>query len=61
MFLKTSQETGTNHGGVNAGIQDIYKYLADPNYALYKPAQLEDRSRRKNLRIVGIKEEKCAT
>ena len=46
---------------VDARIQDIYEYQVDPNYVLDKLAELEDRSRRNNLRIDGITEEKGET
>ena len=39
----------------------MYKYQVDTNYVLGKFAELEDRSRRNNLRIDGINEEKGET
>ena len=46
---------------VDARMRDIYEYQTDPNYVLYKLAELEDRQRRNNLRIDGINEEKGET
>ena len=46
---------------VDARVRDIYVYEVDPNYVLEKLAELEDRSRRNNLRIDGINEEKDKT
>ena len=43
---------------VDARVRDIYEYQVDPNYVLDKVAELEGRSRKKNLRIYGINEEK---
>ena len=47
--------------GDDARIRDIYEYQVDPNYVLAKLAELEDRSRRNNLGIDGINEEKGET
>ena len=56
--LKNLEE---NMKDVDARIQDIYKYQVDPNYVLDKFAELQDRSRRNNLRTDGINEEKGKT
>ena len=56
--LKNLEE---NMKDVDARIQDIYKYQVDPNYVLDKLVELEDRSRRNNLRKDGINEEKGET
>ena len=42
-------------------IQEIYDYQIDPNYVQDKLTALEDRSRRNNTRIDGIKETKRDT
>ena len=47
--------------GDDARIRDIYEYQVDTNYVLAKLAELEDRSRRNNLGIDGINEEKGET
>ena len=38
-------------------IREIYEWQLDPEYVHNKLVELEDRSRRNNLRIDGIKEE----
>ena len=43
---------------VDARVRDIYKYQVDPNCVLGKLAELEDKSRRNNLRIDRMNEEK---
>ena len=43
---------------LDSDIQEIYEYQIDPKYVQYKLTELEDRSRRNNLRIDGIKETK---
>ena len=43
---------------VDSRVRDIYKYQIYPNYVLEKLAELGERSRRNNLRIDGINEEK---
>ena len=50
-----------NMKDVDARIRDIYECQVDPNYVLDKLTELEDRSRRNNLRIDGINEEKRET
>ena len=42
---------------VDARVLDIYEYQVDPKYVLDKLVELEDRSRRNNLRIEVINEE----
>ena len=42
-------------------IQEIYDYQIDPNYVQDKLTALEDRSRRNNTRIDGIKDTKGDT
>ena len=54
-------ELEENMRDVDARIRDIYDCQVDPNYVLDKLAELEDRSRRNNLRIDGINEEKRET
>ena len=46
---------------VDARIRDICEYQIDPNYILDKFAEVEDISRRNNLRTDGINEEKGET
>ena len=46
---------------LDSDIQEIYEYQIDPKYAQDKLTELEDRSRRKNIRIDGIKETKGET
>ena len=46
---------------VDGRVRGINEYQVDPNYVLDKLAELEGRSRRKNLRIDGINEEKDET
>ena len=58
---KKVEKLEENMKDVDARIQDIYEYQVDPNYVLEKLAELEDRSRRNNLRIDGINEEKRET
>ena len=43
---------------VDSRVRDICKYQIYPNYVLEKLAELGERSRRNNLRIDGINEEK---
>ena len=42
-------------------VQDIWDYQIDPDYIQHKLIELEDRSRRNNMRIDGIKEEEGKT
>ena len=42
-------------------VQEIYDYQVHPNYVENKLAELEDRSRRNNLRIDGVPEENGET
>ena len=42
-------------------IQDIWDYQIDPDHIQYKSTELEDRSRRNNLRIDAIEEEEGET
>ena len=58
---KKIEKLEENMKGVDARVWDIYEYQVDTNYVLDKLAEVEDRSRRKNLRIDGIKEEKGET
>ena len=46
---------------LDSDIQEIYEYLIDPKYVRDKLTELEDRSRRNNIRIDGIKETKGKT
>ena len=46
---------------LESDIQEIYEYQIDPKYVLNKLTELEDRSRRNNIRIDGIKETKGET
>ena len=46
---------------LDARIPDIYEKQVDPNYVLDKLAELEDRSRRNNIRTDGINEDKGET
>ena len=46
---------------VDARVRDICEYQVDPNYVVHKMAELEGKSRRNNLRIDGINEEKGET
>ena len=46
---------------VNARVQDIYKYVVDPNYVLHKLAELEHRELKNNLHIDDINKEKGKT
>ena len=46
---------------VDARVRDIYEFQVDPNYIFDKFAELEDRSRRNNLRIDRINDEKGGT
>ena len=46
---------------VDARVRYIYVYKVDSNYVPEKLAELEDRSRRNNLCIDGINEEKDKT
>ena len=43
---------------LDSDIQEIYEYQIDPKYVHDKLTELEDRSRRNNIRIDGIKETK---
>ena len=58
---KKVEKLEENMKDVDARIRDIYEYQVDPNCVLDKLAELEDRSRRNNLRIDGINEEKGET
>ena len=58
---KKVEKLEENIKGVDARVRDIYEYQVDPNLLLEKLAKLEDRSRRNNLRIHGINEEKGET
>ena len=58
---KKVEKLEENIKGVDARVRDIYEYQVDPNLLLEKLAELEDRSRRNNLRIHGINEEKGET
>ena len=42
-------------------VQDIWDYQIDPDYIQHKLIELEDRSRRNNIRIDGIEEEEGET
>ena len=46
---------------VDARVRDIYEFQVDPNYIFDKFTELEDRSRRNNLRIDRINDEKGGT
>ena len=46
---------------LDSDIQEIYEYQIDPKYVQDKLTELEDRSRRNNIRIDGIKETKGET
>ena len=46
---------------VDARARGIYEYQVDPSYVFDKMAKLEGRSRRNNLHIDGINEEKGET
>ena len=46
---------------LESDIQEIYEYQIDPKYVQDKLTELEDRSRRINIRIDGIKETKGET
>ena len=58
---KKVEKLEENLKDVDARIRDMYEYQVDTNYVLGKFAELEDRSRRNNLRIDGINEEKGET
>ena len=58
---KKVEKLEENLKDVDARIRDMYEYQVDTNYVLGKFAKLEDRSRRNNLRIDGINEEKGET
>ena len=58
---KKVEKLEENIKGVDARVRDIYEYQVDPNLLLEKLAELEDRSRRNNLRIHGINKEKGET
>ena len=58
---KKVEKLEENMKDVDARVRDIYEYQVDPNYVLDKLAELEDRSRKNNLRIDGINEEKGET
>ena len=60
-FTEKVEKLEENMKDVDARVQDIYEYQVDPNYVLDKLAELEDRSRRNNVRIDGINEEKSKT
>ena len=51
---KKVEKLEENIKGVDARVRDIYEYQVDPNLLLEKLAELEDRSRRNNLRMHGI-------
>ena len=55
---KKAEKLEENMKGVDARIRDIYEYQVDPNHILDKLPELEGRSRRNNLCIDGINEEK---
>ena len=55
---KKAEKLEENMKDVDSRIRDIYEYQVDPNHILDKLAELEGRSRRNNLRIDGINEEK---
>ena len=55
---KKVEKLEENMKDVDARVRDIYEYQANPNYVRVKLAGLEDRSRRNNLCIDGINEEK---
>ena len=58
---KKIEKLEENMKDVDARVRDIYEYQVDPNYVLDKLAELEDRSRRNNLLIDGIKKKKRET
>ena len=58
---KKVEKLEENMKDVDARVRDIYEYQVDPNYVLDKLTELEDRSRRNNLRIDGINEQKGET
>ena len=51
---KKVEKLEENIKAVDARVRDIYEYQVDPNLLLEKLAELEDRSRRNNLRMHGI-------
>ena len=58
---KKVEKLEENMKDVDARVRNIYEYQVDPNYVLDKLAELENRSRRNNLRIDGNNGEKGET
>ena len=61
MFFKKVYNLEESMKCVDARVRDIYEFQVDPNYIFDKFAELEDRSRRNNLRIDRINDEKGGT
>ena len=60
--LKSSIEhTDVDLNDLSARADEIYDYQVDPEYVTNKSIDLEDRSRRNNLRIDGISESRNET
>ena len=49
------------HENINKTVDEIYNCQVDLDFVYYKLIDLEDRSRKINLRIYGISESKCKT
>ena len=61
VLQKKVEKLEANMKDADVRVRDIYEYQVDPNYVIDKLAELEDRSRKNNLRIDGINKEKGET
>ena len=61
MFLKKVYNLEESMKDVDGRVRDMNEYQVYPNYILDKFAELEDRSRKNNLPIDGINDEKGET
>ena len=58
---KKTEKLETELDDLEGKVQKIWDYQIDPGYIQHKLVELEDRSRRNNLRIDGIKEQEGET
>ena len=58
---KNVEELETKLDNLKGKVQDIWDYQIDPDYSQHKLIELEDRSRRNNIKIDGREEEEGKT
>ena len=58
---KKLEKLETESDNLEDKVQDIWDYQIDPDYIQHKLIELEDRSRRNNIRIDGLEEEEGET